>query len=118
MTIGADAVNAYDQSPLPTVPTFVRVDSQCRNWYLKTCGIELDCKLHALPFQHALQGHPESGTLWANKIKGCLKELEFVSTTHETCLYRGIYKGPGSILFQAEKLTSCSLPSMNQPSGS
>ncbi len=93
IVVGADAVNAYAQSPPPKEPTYVRVDAQYKEWYKARFGIELDCKTHVLPVQHALQGHPESGTLWANKIEGHLKELDFVSTTHETCLYHGFYKG-------------------------
>ncbi len=60
---------------------------------LKKYEIEVDCKLHGLTVKHALQGHPESGTLWSNEIEGHLKDLGFVSTTHETFLYRGTYKG-------------------------
>ncbi len=91
--VGSDAVNAYAQSPTPQEPTYVGVDPQNRDWYLKKNGVELDFKLHVLPVKHDLQGHPELGTLWANKIEGHLKELGFKSTTQETCLYWSIYQG-------------------------
>ncbi len=91
--VGADAVNTYAQSPLPQEPTYVGVDAQYCDWYLKKYGLELDRKLHVFPVKHTLQGHLESGTLRANKIEGHLKDLGFISTIHETCLYRGVYNG-------------------------
>ncbi len=84
-----DPVNDYAQSAPSTELTFVRMDSQYKDWYKKRSGIDLECKVYVLPFQYALQGHPESGTLWANEIEGHFKDLGCVSTTHETCLYHG-----------------------------
>ncbi len=77
----ANAVNAYAQSPPPTVPAYVRIHAQCRDWYNKWFGIEWDFKVHLLQVQHALQGHPESGTLRPNLIEVHLKTLEFISAT-------------------------------------
>ena len=93
VAIGADAVNAYAQSPPPEEPTYVRVDQQYADWYKARFGIQLDPKIHVLPVKHALQGHPESGALWAKKIETHLVDLDFKSTTHEPCLYRGIFEG-------------------------
>ena len=45
-----------------------------------------------LPVQHALQGHPESGVLWATKIAKHLLEMGLKNTAHEPCIYSGKYK--------------------------
>ena len=44
------------------------------------------------PVKHAIQGHPESPRLWQQHIDGILKQMKFESTTHEPCLYKGVYK--------------------------
>eukprot|EP00957_Ditylum_brightwellii_P117918 8994529-Ditylum_brightwellii.AAC.1 len=61
--IGADATNAYTQSPPPTDPTFMCIDGQYADWYFNKYGTHLDRKM-ALPVLHTLQGHPESSALW------------------------------------------------------
>ena len=93
VAIGADAVNAYAQSPPPDQPTYVRVDQQYADWYKARYGIQLDPKTDVLPAQHALQGHPEAGALWARKIEAHLADLKFESPVHEPCLYRGTFEG-------------------------
>ena len=60
--IGADATNAYAQSPPPTDPTFMHIDDQYADWYFNKYGTHLDQKM-VLPVLHALQGHTESGAL-------------------------------------------------------
>jgi Reverse transcriptase (RNA-dependent DNA polymerase) len=85
---GADAANAFANSPPPSRPTFVNIDDAYWEWYKERHGIELDRSL-VLPVLHALQGHPESGHLWEQLIDGILLELGLKSTTHERNLYRG-----------------------------
>ena len=47
-----------------------------------------------MPVKHALQGHPESGVLWADLInRHLLMEMGFVNTKHEPCIYRGTLEG-------------------------
>ena len=54
---------------------------------------------YVLPVQKALQGHPESPRLWATLIDKILtQELELKPTTHEPCLYHGVFNGE-EILF-------------------
>ncbi len=64
--VEADTVNAYTQSLSLFEPIYVRVHGQYRDSYEKRFGIEMNCKIQILPFQHALQGHPESSILWDN----------------------------------------------------
>ena len=45
-----------------------------------------------LPVKYVIQGHLESPRLWKQHIDGFLKNMNFKCTTHEPCLYRGMYK--------------------------
>jgi Reverse transcriptase (RNA-dependent DNA polymerase) len=90
MTVfGADAANAFANSPPPSVPTYVAIDDAYAEWYLARHGTKLD-RRQVLPVLHALQGHPESGSLWEQLINEILLgELGFRNTTHERNLYHG-----------------------------
>jgi hypothetical protein len=46
-----------------------------------------------LPVLHALQGHPDAGSIWADMIVVILESMEFKKTCHEPCLYAGFFKG-------------------------
>ena len=51
-------------------------------------------KHFVLPVHKALQGHPEAPRAWAMLIDKIIQiKLHFKPTTHEPCLYRGIFKG-------------------------
>eukprot|EP00957_Ditylum_brightwellii_P095225 7252884-Ditylum_brightwellii.AAC.1 len=82
LLIGADATNAYAQSPSPTDLSSVCIDDQYADWYFNKYCTHLDQK-KVFPVLHALQGHPESGALWECHIFAVLKALGFKTTTHE-----------------------------------
>ena len=86
-----DAINAYAQSPPPEEPTYVRIDDQYADWYYAKHGHHVD-RRKVLPVQHALQGHPESGALWAKHIAAVLSDLGFTAMTHAPCIYKGTWK--------------------------
>jgi Reverse transcriptase (RNA-dependent DNA polymerase) len=66
----------------------MRIDDQFREWWTECKGRPPIPPGHVLPVNHALQGHPEAPRLWERHIHDILvKELEFVPTTHEKCLY-------------------------------
>jgi Reverse transcriptase (RNA-dependent DNA polymerase)/GAG-pre-integrase domain len=96
-TFGADATNAFANSPPPAVPTFVRIDDAYADWYLERHGVELDRSM-VLPVLHALQGHPESGSHWEQTINKILLDLGFTNTTHEPNLYSGHFNGTQVLL--------------------
>eukprot|EP00957_Ditylum_brightwellii_P010220 772753-Ditylum_brightwellii.AAC.2 len=55
--IGADATNAYTQSPLPTEPTFMLIDDQYTDWYFNKYGTQWDRKMiyqFSTPFEVTL----------------------------------------------------------------
>jgi hypothetical protein len=71
----------------------VRMDDQMAEWLEETTGKRRDRTL-VLPVLCAFQGHPAAGSSWAEKVEKLLMgQLEFTSTTHETCLYIGAYAG-------------------------
>lgn len=90
--IKVDATNAYANSPPPDQPTFVYIDEQYADWYAVTYGIDISRDM-VLPVQHALQGHPESGSLWERFLNKVLARHGFVSTTHERSIYTGTFDG-------------------------
>ena len=92
ISLMVDATNAYANSPPPAQPTFVRVDDQYAAWYLERHQIQLSSSM-ALPVQHALQGHPESGALWEKFVNSVIARHGFTATTHERSIYSGVYKG-------------------------
>jgi hypothetical protein len=86
IAVGDDANNAFAQAAPPKEPTFVRIDDQMAEWMEDSTGQRPDRSL-VLPVLCALQGHPAAGSSWADKVEQLLMtELDFTSTTHETCL--------------------------------
>jgi Reverse transcriptase (RNA-dependent DNA polymerase). len=51
-----------------------------------------------LPVKGSIQGHPDSREVWQAKINDVILSYGFKSTTHEPCLYRGLYKGHDLLL--------------------
>jgi hypothetical protein len=70
----------------------VHLNAQYVEWYLWKFGIALDRDL-VLPILDVLQGHPDSGSLWAELIFAILESIDFKNTCHEPCLYSGVFKG-------------------------
>ena len=91
IVMAGDATNAYAQSPPPSESTYVNVDAPYIDWYEQKFGIKLTTDM-VLPVQHALQGHPESGVLWATKISKHLLDMGMINTDHEPCIYSGTYQ--------------------------
>jgi hypothetical protein len=91
VAIGADALNAFAQSPPPSEPTFMLIDAQMREWLNEKKGIQVsDGDVRRV--LRALQGHPESGFIWEEKVESYLKnDLKFTSPVHEPCLYVGTF---------------------------
>jgi dUTP pyrophosphatase len=90
---GADASNAFAEADAPKIPLYVRIDQQYRDWYKNKYPDRPELPDdYVLPVKKALQGHPESPRLWAILINKILTtKLHFKPTTHEPCLYRGVF---------------------------
>ena len=91
--IGADVSNAFAEAPPPAAPTYVTIDDAFKDWWVNHKGRDPEAlKPHyVLKVKHAIQGHPESPRLWEKHIDGILQNMGFHPTTHEPCLYRGVF---------------------------
>jgi hypothetical protein len=88
ITIDADAVNNFTQSPPPAQPTYERIE-----WLKERKGIEVEVG-DVCPVLCPLQCHTESGSLWADKVEKHLKEeLQFTSMVKEPCIYIRTFEG-------------------------
>jgi hypothetical protein len=98
VAIGADTVNAFVQSPPPSEPTFVLVDDQMHEWLKQQKRIQVDDGgVH--PVLCDLQRHPESGSIWSDKVESYLKNnLHFTSPVHEPYIYVGTYVGQVNLI--------------------
>ena len=77
-----DVENAYEQYPTPDEPTYVRIDDQYADWYFYKYKVHIDRSM-VLTVLHALQGHLESGALWAkHSIATHTDELGLKSLKH------------------------------------
>lgn len=112
---GGDAKDAHAHSPPPECPTFVQIDDAYADWYENKFGKKVNRRL-ALPVQHALQGHPESGRPWEEHINKIItdKTLNFRSTTHDKCIYYTMHEGHTVLMsWQVDDfLLSCKLESV------
>jgi hypothetical protein len=117
VSIGVNAVNAISQSSTPEEPTLVLVDAQMREWLKEQRGIHVD-EGDVSPVQCALQGHPESGSIWADKVESYLKnDLNFKYPFHEPCLYISTYEGGITIIGrQLDDFKAADLQEDNQQS--
>ena len=88
---GGDACDVYTHSPgTYSVPTFVSIDDQYAEWYHdRYKNLPTLHRKHDLPFQKAIQGHPEAGRMWETHINSILfsTELNCCTTTHDRCIY-------------------------------
>lgn len=87
-----DAVNAFGQAGKLFESIYLDIDAQYRDWYLARKGKKIPDGW-VLPVLGSLQGHPDSGEVWQNKINEVITSYGFQSTTHEPCLYRGKFRG-------------------------
>ena len=79
-----DTINAYQQSPPPTIACSLEIDDAVADWYLHRFGEQLDRRRQVIPLHKALQGHPEAGILWECMITDILiNKMRFKNTAHE-----------------------------------
>ena len=90
---GADVSNAFAEAPPPNDPLYMSIDKPFCEWW-ETRGREPIPKGYLLPVHKAIQGHPEAPHLWQTLIHSILtKDMELKPTTHEPCLYSGVFQG-------------------------
>ena len=111
--IGADATNAFAEAPPPKAPLFVTIDRPFRDWWEQVLKRPPITPGHVMPVRHALQGHPESGRLWAIKIHKILETIGLHSTRHEPCLYTGNIDGERVFLLRQVDDFAISTPTID-----
>jgi hypothetical protein len=89
--IDLDAVNAYGQAGSLYDVIHLEIDQQYRDWYKARKGKDIPIGW-VLPIKGSLQGHPDSGEIWQTRVNEVLESYKFQTTTHEPCLYRGIFR--------------------------
>jgi len=96
-----NAQDAYAHSPPPETPTFVSIDDAYADWYEHRFKKKLDRSL-VLPVLRALQGHPESGTLWEKHITAILRspQFGFKSGAHDRSMYSATFEGTRILLLR------------------
>jgi hypothetical protein len=87
-----DAINAFGQAGSLYDIIYLEIDQQYRDWYRSRKGKDIPMGW-VLPVKGSLQGHPDSGEIWQTKVNDVLASYKFHTTTHEPCLYRGVFKG-------------------------
>jgi Reverse transcriptase (RNA-dependent DNA polymerase). len=87
-----DAVNAFGQAGKLFHLIYLEIDQQYKDWYKNRKGENIPDGW-VLPVLGLLQGHPDSGEVWQNKINNVIASYGFTATTHEPCLYQGVFQG-------------------------
>ena len=88
---GGEAHNAYTHFPGKfKIPTYISIDDQYAEWYKERYKTEIDRKLF-LPLLKALQGHPELGHLWEEKINSILLSDEKYFSPYRRVASRNLY---------------------------
>ena len=87
-----DCLNAYQQSPPPSITCYLCSDEAIVDWYQYWFKEHIDPKKEVLPLHGALQGYPKAGILWQWKINHVLLVIfKLKQCTHEQNLYIGTF---------------------------
>ena len=92
LIFGADVCNAFSEAPAPKQGFYIQPDRAFCDWWVHQ-GKEPIPEGYVIPVMRARQGHPESprlGEKWCDKM---IKQHNFKPTTHEPCLYTGLWLG-------------------------
>jgi hypothetical protein len=89
---GADVGNAFAEAPPPKQGFYIQPDRAFKEWWTAR-GHKPIADDEVIPVMRAMQGHPESPRLWEKHCDGLIREMGFVPTVHEPCLYLGEIDG-------------------------
>ena len=93
MIVGANATNAFAEADGPEQMYYIRPDDAFRNWWVKELKREPIAAHYVILIMQNMQGHPEAARLWSRHVHKILTEkLKMNATTHEPCIYSGLYK--------------------------
>ena len=92
LIFGADVCNAFSEAPAPKQGFYIQPDRAFCDWWIHQ-GKPPIPEGYVIPVMRAMQGHPESPRLWEKWCDKMIKSHQFKPTTHEPCLYTGIWHG-------------------------
>ena len=82
--VRANASNDFTETSPPTVPLYMRLDSQFHTWW-KLLGRDPIPDGYGVNVHRALQGNPKSPRLWAKLIDKIIVNLGFKAYKHKPC---------------------------------
>eukprot|EP00804_Cyclotella_cryptica_P028043 CCRYP_003898-RC/>CCRYP_003898-RC protein AED:0.34 eAED:0.35 QI:0/-1/0/1/-1/1/1/0/486 len=92
LIFGADVCNAFSEAPAPKQGFYIQPDRAFCEWWIHQGNNPIPDG-YVIPVMRAMQGHPESPRLWEKWCDKMIKTHHFTPTTHEPCLYTGIWHG-------------------------
>ncbi|KAL7489869.1 hypothetical protein ACHAW6_016196 [Cyclotella cf. meneghiniana] len=92
LIFGADVCNAFSEAPAPKQGFYIQPDRAFQEWWVHQ-GRDPIPEGYVIPVMRAMQGHPESPRLWEKWCDQMIKTHQFTPTTHEPCLYTGVWHG-------------------------
>jgi len=87
VVMATDAVNAYAQSGPLERTTYLVVDDAIREWYYERYKVLLPPG-SLIELKSSIQGHPDAGGNWQEKVNLVLSSMNWLSMKHKPCLYR------------------------------
>jgi len=86
--MATDAINAYAQSGPLERKTYLVIDDAIREWYCERYKFLLPPGSLILELKSSIQGHPDAGGNWQEKVNLVLSPMNWISMKHKPCLYR------------------------------
>lgn len=100
LVYGSDVSNAFGEAAPLKQGFYIRPDRAFREWWTEHKGFPPIPDGYVIPVLAAMQGHPESPRLWEKHIDKILRQIGLTPTTHEPCLYSGIFLGQRVLLMR------------------
>eukprot|EP00804_Cyclotella_cryptica_P004273 CCRYP_013474-RA/>CCRYP_013474-RA protein AED:0.28 eAED:0.28 QI:0/-1/0/1/-1/1/1/0/231 len=92
LIFGADVCNAFSKAPTPKQGFYLQPDRAFCEWWIHQGKAPIP-EGYVIPVRRAMQGHLESPCLWEKWCDKMIQHHQFKPTTHEPCLYTGIWQG-------------------------
>ena len=92
LIFGADVCNVFSEAPAPKQGFYIQPDRAFCEWWIHQGNPPIPDG-YVIPVRRAMQGHPESPRHWEKWCDKMIQQHHFTPTTHEPCLYTGIWHG-------------------------
>eukprot|EP00804_Cyclotella_cryptica_P003795 CCRYP_008951-RA/>CCRYP_008951-RA protein AED:0.18 eAED:0.18 QI:0/0/0/1/0/0.5/2/0/368 len=92
LIFGADVCNVFSKATAPKQGFYIQHDRAFCEWWVHNRHEPIPDG-YVIPVMRTMQGHPKSPRLWEKWCNNMVKSHNFKPTTHEPCLYSGIWNG-------------------------